>query len=333
MKRREIIKLSGLALTAMVLPIPLLSFKKFNHMTHSKKYDVIIIGGSYAGLSAAMTLGRALRNVLIIDGGLPCNRQTPHSHNLITQDGEKPSVITEKSKAQVLKYNTVKFLKGFAVNGKKTATGFTISTQTGQEFHAKKIIFATGVKDIMPKIEGFKECWGISVIHCPYCHGYEVSHKKTGILANGDIAFHYAQLINNWTKDLTIFTNGKATLTAEQVQKITKNNIDIIEKEIDYLKHENGKLSQIVFKDKTTFELKAIYSRPDFEQHSSIPEALGCELTEHGHIKVDMFQKTSVEGTFACGDNASQLRTVSHAISTGTIAGAGLNNLLTEEEF
>jgi len=333
MTRREIIKLSGLALTTIAFPIPLLSFNQYNLMTHSKKFDVIIIGGSYAGLSAAMTLGRSLRDVLIIDGSLPCNRQTPHSHNLITQDGEKPSVITEKSKTQVLKYNTVKFLKGFAVDGKKTATGFAISTQAGEKFQAKKIIFATGVKDIMPKIKGFKECWGISVIHCPYCHGYEVSHQKTGILANGDIAFHYAQLINNWTKDLTIFTNGKANLTPEQIQKVAKNNIDIIEKEIDYLKHENGNVAQIVFQDKTSFSLKAIYARPEFEQHCTIPATLGCELTEQGHIKVDMFQKTSVEGAYACGDNASQLRTVSHAISTGTIAGAGLNNSLTEEEF
>ncbi|MDO9551075.1 NAD(P)/FAD-dependent oxidoreductase [Rhodonellum sp.] len=302
-------------------------------MTDSEYFDAIIIGGSYAGLSAAMALGRALRNVLILDSGLPCNRQTPHSHNFITQDGEKPSIIAQKAKAQVLKYSTVKFLDVLAVSGTISESGFKITTQTGESFKAKKLIFATGVKDIMPEIIGFAECWGISVIHCPYCHGYEVKGEKTGVLANGDFAFHYAQLIRNWTKELTIFTNGKSSMTAEQTDKITRHNIPIIEKEIAYLKHKNGAVEQIVFKDNSTFELKAIYSRPEFEQHCKIPETLGCELTEQGLLKVDMFQKTNVKNVFACGDNVSPMRSVSNAVSAGNIGGAMVNNALIEEEF
>ncbi len=302
-------------------------------MTDSKNFDVIIIGGSYAGLSSAMALGRALRNVLIIDSGLPCNRQTPHSHNFITQDGEKPNVIAEKSKKQVLKYDSVKFLNDLAISGQKTEKGFEITTKTGETFETKKLIFATGVKDIMPDIKGFSECWGISVIHCPYCHGYEVKHEKTGILANGDFALHYAQLIRNWTKDLTIFTNGKSTLTQEQTDKINKHNIPIIEKEIAHIKHEKGNVQQIVFKDNSIFDLKAIYSRPAFEQHCNIPETLGCELTEQGLIKVDMFQKTTVTNIFACGDNTSPLRSVANAVATGNLVGAMVNNGMTEEEF
>src|SRR5690606_26609566 len=143
-------------------------------MANNKHFDVIIIGGSYAGLSAAMALGRALRNVLIIDGGSPCNRQTPHSHNFITQDGEKPHIIAEKARTQVLQYPTIKFITGIAHSGFKTEFGFTITTKANETFEAKKLIFATGLKDNMPDIKGFSECWGISVIHCPYCHGYEV---------------------------------------------------------------------------------------------------------------------------------------------------------------
>ncbi|WP_407647488.1 NAD(P)/FAD-dependent oxidoreductase [Flavobacterium azooxidireducens] len=302
-------------------------------MNVNKNYDVIIIGGSYAGLSAAMALGRALRNVLIIDSGLPCNRQTPHSHNFITQDGAKPSEIAAAAKAQVLKYKSVKFLSDFAVDGKKTEKGFELTTQSGLAFTAKKLVFATGVKDIMPDIKGFSDCWGVSVIHCPYCHGYEVKDEKTGILANGDFALHYAQLIRNWTKDLAIFTNGTSTLTREQTDKITKHNIPIIEKEIAYLKHENGHIQQIVFNDHSTFDLKAIYSRPDFEQHCKIPEMLGCELTEQGLLKVDMFQRTTVTNVFACGDNSSPMRSVANAVSTGSLVGAMTNNIMTEEEF
>lgn len=329
--RREIIKQGGLALTALTLPFT--AFSKINLMTNNKNFDVIIVGGSYAGLSAAMALGRALRNVLVIDSGSPCNFRTPHSHNFITQDGEKPGAIAEKAKEQVINYNTVKFHKDLAINGRKTENGFDITTQTGSTFKAKKLIFATGIRDIMPAIKGFSECWGITVIHCPYCHGYEVKNERTGILANGNFAFHYAQLIRNWTKDLTVFTNGKSTLTQEQADKINKHNIQIIEKEIDYLQHENGNVQQIVFKDSSTFELKAIYSRPDFEQHCSIPEILGCELTEQGLIKVDMFQKTTVPNIFACGDNASPMRSVAYAVAAGNITGAMVNNGMTEEEF
>ncbi len=331
--RREIIRQTGLALVAMALPYPLAAFSKFNKMTDNKYFDAIIIGGSYAGLSAGMALGRALRNVLIIDSGKPCNIQTPHSHNFITQDGEKPNVIAEKAKTQVLKYDTVKFHNDIAISGEKTENGFLIQTQTGEEFTTQKLLFATGVKDLFPAINGFSECWGISVIHCPYCHGYEVKNERTGILANGNIAFHYAKLIRNWTKDLTIFSNGKSTLTQEQTDKINAHDIPIIEKEIAHLKHENGNVQQIIFKDNTSFDLKAIYSRPDFEQHCKIPEMLGCELTEQGLIKVDMFQKTSVTYVFACGDNASPMRSVANAVSTGSLAGAMLNNEMIEEEF
>ncbi len=293
----------------------------------------MIVGGSYSGLSAAMALGRALRNVLIIDSGLPCNRQTPHSHNFITQDGEKPAFIAEKAKAQVLKYDTVRFLNDRAISGKKTEDGFVIATQKDEVFTAQKLVFATGVKDIMPDMDGFAACWGISVIHCPYCHGYEVRNEKTGILANGDIAFHYAQLLRNWTKDLTIFTNGKSTLTAEQTERIEKHGIAVIDKEISALQHEKGQLEQVVFKDQSTFKLTAIYARADSEQHCKIPEQLGCEFSEQGLLTVNMFQKTTVDNVFACGDNSSPFRAVSHAVAAGTTAGAALNNEMTEEEF
>lgn len=302
-------------------------------MKDSKNFDVLIIGGSYAGLSAAMALGRALRNVLIIDSGLPCNRQTPHSHNFITHDGEKPGIIIEKAKAQLSKYVTVKFVTALAINGKKIETGFAITTQTGEEFTAKKLIFATGVKDMLPGIQGFSACWGISVIHCPYCHGYEVKKEKTAILANGDVALHYVQLIRNWTKDLTVLTNGTSTLSSEQAGKISRHNIPVIEKEIASLEHKNGQLQQVLFKDGSAFAPKAIYARPAFEQHCKIPETLGCELTEQGLLKTDMFQKTTVPGVFACGDSISPLRSVANAVATGNLAGAIVNNTMTEEEF
>lgn len=258
-------------------------------MEENKDYDVIIIGGSYAGLSAAMALGRSLRDVLLIDSGLPCNRQTPHSHNFITQDGERPSVIAAKAKAQVLNYDTVKFHDDTAIRGEKIDNSFAITTKAGKEFRAKKLVFATGIKETMPNIKGFSECWGISVVHCPYCHGYELRNKKTGIMANGERAHHLATLVNNLTDSIVILTSGKADFTEEQFRKLKKHNMKIIEKEISEIEHENGHIQAIVFEDGSKTDFNAAYASVPFTQHSDIPVALGCELTEQGHIKVNSF--------------------------------------------
>lgn len=333
LSRREVIKQGGLALSALALPFSFSFLEKFNIMTDSKAFDVIIIGGSYAGLSAALSLGRSLRKVLIIDSGLPCNRQTPHSHNFLTQDGEKPAAIADRAKAQVLNYITVKFHHGLAVSGKKTAGGFEISTETTEKFEAKKLIFATGVKDIMPDIKGFAECWGISVVHCPYCHGYEFRDQKTGIMANGEKAFHLASLVNNLTDQLSILSSGKAEFDAEQTAKLKKHNIEIVEKEIVEVEHQNGHLKKVIFSDGSSTDLNVLYAGLPFTQQTDIPVSLGCELTEQGYIKVDSYQKTTVQGIFACGDNTTMMRAVSNAVATGNLAGAMANKELTDEQF
>lgn len=331
--RREVIKKGGMTALALTLPIPLLSFTKLDFMKDKKQFEVIIIGGSYAGLSAAMALGRSLRNVLIIDSGKPCNRYTPHSHNFITHDGAVPNEINIKAKEQVLKYKTVKFHEDVAIQGKKTETGFEISTESGETFSAKKLVFATGVKDIFPAIKGFEECWGKSVIHCPYCHGYEFKDQKTVVLANGERAFHVTALVNNLTHKLVIVTQGKADFKEEQLAKLKKNNIELIEKEVIEIQHQNGEVNTLIFKDGARKNVNAIYASIPFGQHCTIPIDLGCEKTEIGHIKVDMFQKTTVPGVFACGDNSTMMRSVSYAIATGGIVGSMVNNELTMENF
>lgn len=302
-------------------------------MNNRNQFDVIIIGGSYSGLAAGMTLGRALKQVLIIDSGKPCNRQTPHSHNFITQDGQTPKAISALAKSQVAKYDTVHFVDGVAVSGTKTATGFEIQTESGQTFSGRKLIFATGIKDIMPAMEGHAECWGISVIHCPYCHGYEVKNEPTGILSNGDGGFELSTLISNWTNQLTLFTNGKSTLNSEQSAKLNRHNITIVEKEIAKLEHDKGHLQNIIFKDGTRFPLKALYAHVPFEQHCNIPETLGCEMTEEGYIKVDAMQKTSVPGIYACGDNTIRMRAVALVVAMGTMAGVAASREIIFEEF
>lgn len=332
--RREFIRQGGFGILALTLPFDVTLFLKDTSMENIQQFDVIIIGGSYSGLAAAMALGRSLKKVLVIDGGKPCNRQTPHSHNFLTHDGKTPAEIALLAKKQVAAYETVSFFNGFASKGTATASGYTIETDTDKVFSAGKLIFATGIKDIMPPIDGVAACWGISVLHCPYyCHGYEVRNEPTGILGNGEYAYEFGTMISNWTDNLTIYTNGKATLTAEQTAKLKKHNITITEKEIERLEHNEGQLQSIFFKDGSKELLTAMYTRLPFEQHSSIPESLGCELAEDGYLKVDAMQKTSVHGIYACGDNVSRMRTVANAVAMGTTAGMMANRELVFEHF
>jgi thioredoxin reductase len=303
-------------------------------MNTNTTYDVIIIGGSYAGLSAAMSLGRALRTVLVIDSGKPCNRQTPHSHNFITHDGNTPLAIATQAKQQVLAYDTVTFKTGLATRAQKLETGgFLITTDDGETFTASKLLFATGMKDEMPPLKGFAQCWGISVLHCPYCHGYEVKHQPTGIFANGDMAYELAKLINNWTDTLTVYTNGPSTLSFEQTEKLTAKGISISTKEIAELKHQNGRLEAILFADGSSETIKAIYARPAMKQHCDLPQQLGSELTENGHIKIDTMHHTTVKGVYAAGDCTTMMRSVALAVSGGNFAGASVNKDLIEERF
>src|SRR5690606_14215659 len=162
-----------------------------------------------------------------------------------TQDGQSPSVIRELAKAQVLAYPTVQWLDDTAVKGEKVQDGFLINTASGQSVMTKKLIVATGIKDMLPDIKGFADCWGISVVHCPYCHGYEFRNQKTGILANGDKAFHLASLVKNLTDDLTILTAGKADFNPEQRSKFEKHNIKVVETEVTEIEHRDRKSTRL----------------------------------------------------------------------------------------
>lgn len=295
--------------------------------------DAVIIGGSYAGLSAAMALGRSLRHVGIIDSGSPCNRQTPRSHNFLTHDGKAPAEIAALARQQVEAYDTVTFYHDTVLQAQATGGGFIISTASGKHFSAKKIILATGIKDNLPGIPGLADCWGISVVHCPYCHGYEYRGQPTGLLVNGEMALHYVSLIYNLTHDLKLFTNGKAALDQQLVGKLQERNIEIIETEIAAINHQNGYLSEVVLKDGRTLPLNALYAAVPFEQHSAIPVSLGCELSEQGFIKVDSLQKTTVAGVYACGDNSGSFRSVANAVASGNLAGAAVNRELATAMF
>lgn len=296
-------------------------------------YDVIIIGGSYAGLSAALSLGRFMRHVLVIDNGMPCNLQTPHSQNFLTQDGETPAAISQRAKEQLGKYSTVSFLEDTAISATRENNFITVTVASGKIITSQKLILASGIKDLLPDIPGFAECWGISVVHCPYCHGYEHRSDKTGIIANGDKAMHLATLVSQLTGDVTLLTMETPDIEEEQLARLRKNNIIITGKSIVSISHDNGYVRSVTYDDGSMEVFDVLYAALSFEQHSSIPEMLGCELTVQGLIKIDFRHQTSINDVFACGDNSNMMRSVANAVYSGNMTGAMVNRELTEERF
>jgi len=297
-----------------------------------KLFDVIIIGGSYAGLSAAMALGRSLRKVLVIDSGEPCNKRTPHSHNFITHDGERPDLIAALAAKQVQAYNTVEFLSAVAVDAKQHDGKFEVEDSNGKMYVTSKLLFATGLKDTHD-VKGFDACWGISVIHCPYCHGYEVRDQQIGVVSNGEHAFHITKLVYNLNKNITLYTNGKSELTVQQTEKLAHRNIEIIERKIAEAIHDQGQIRKIVFEDGGEVAVDALFVKPNSVQHCDLPEKLGCKITEHGFLQVDEMQSTTMPGIYAAGDNCNMMRSVAMAIAAGNKAGAVINRELIEDEF
>ena len=170
-------------------------------------------------------------------------------------------------------------------------------------------------------------------MHCPYCHGYEVKDQKIGILANGNVGFGMVKLLQNWSVNLTLFTNGQSTLNDLEIKMLKDRDIKVVEDKIDYFNHKNGKLEEIVFKNASIEPFSVLFARVPFEQKSDVPKSMGCEITDQGFIKIDEMQRTTIDGIYAAGDNSYGLRAVSVAIGAGTKAGAFINGFLIEEEF
>jgi thioredoxin reductase len=205
--------------------------------------------------------------------------------------------------------------------------------ENGENFTARKILLATGLKDVLPDIKGLAECWAISAIHCPYCHGYEVKNDKIGLLMNGEHAFEMAKTLNHWNKDLTVLTNGKSQLSAEQTEKLKSKSIAVIEDEVVELLHNNGYLEGIVLKNGEKIALKAIYLKSDVEQYCSFNEQLGFELTDLKTIKVDEQQQSTAKGVYAAGDCATLFRSLSIVTAAGTMAAVVMNKEMISEDF
>lgn len=300
----------------------------------SKLYDVLVVGGGSSGLSALLCLGRALLKVLCIDLGKPCNRFADHSHNFLTNDGKEPGQIALVARLQLAAYDTVKLVSGTVSSITKGDSLFEaeITAEEGNmKVQAKKVIFASGIKDLIENvpIKNYTKYWGKSVFPCPYCHGYEYKHMKTGLLYDSPQFLNLmAPKIHNWSKDLVVFADPDwaQKLDAEAQEKFKSKNIKIIDTKVDeFIGDEtNGMISGVKLADGSVVELNAVYTFPQMKlNNEDIIKSLGCEIDEESQlIKIDLFQKTNIPGVFACGDSVTRMRTISNAVNQGTMAGA-----------
>lgn len=296
-------------------------------------FDVVIIGGGPAGLSAGLILGRFRRSVMICDSQQPRNAKSTGVHGFLSRDGIHPQDLLQIAREQLMPYSTVQFQTQEVTDVVQTDAHFTVSFQDGTSALTKKILFATGVKDILPPIEGLDALFGKSVFHCPYCHGWEVRDKAIAILANGEGAVHFAALLHSLSGDMVICSNGPSEIGSDDRRQLDRLGIRVIETPILRLKRQDATLEGLVFTDGSELRRDAIFVRPAQEQHSSLPAQLGCAMTEMGYIAVDEQGKTSIEGVYAAGDLTTPKQQVLYAASAGAFAASMINSELAHEAF
>jgi thioredoxin reductase len=293
-------------------------------------YEAIVVGGSFAGLSAAMQLARARRRVLMIDAGRPRNRFSPASHGFLGQDGASPAAIREAGLRQLGAYPTFELREGEAETARRDGEGFAVAIAGGGEEHARRLILATGVADRLPGLPGLEERWGRSVLHCPYCHGYEVRDRPLGVLATGPLAMHQASLIPDWGPTI-LFTDGRFEPDAEQSALLDARGVSIERAPVAALVGEAPALRGLRLADGREVPVEALFVAPSVRMASTLPHQLGCAFEEGPmgpYVRVDERKQTSVPGVYAAGDAARPMHNATFASADGLMAGVGAHQSL-----
>jgi thioredoxin reductase len=296
----------------------------------STHYDVVVIGGSFAGLSAAMQLARARRRVLVLDGRRPRNRFAPHSHGFFGQDGKTPAEIIGEATAQLAAYQTAKIVTREASQAERAGDRFVVTQSDGSTCSADRLILATGVRDELPSLSGLEERWGLSVLHCPYCHGYEVRDKRLGVLATSALSFHQAMLVSDWGPT-TWFTQGIVEPKPEEAALLNSRNVLIEQMPVAGIIGTSPSITGLRLADNRVIAIDALFVSPRTQAASPLAAQLGCEFEEGpmgSVIRVDEWKQTSVPGVFAAGDASSTWTNATFASAAGVAAGVAAHRSL-----
>ncbi|WP_430391810.1 NAD(P)/FAD-dependent oxidoreductase [Dyella sp. 20L07] len=289
-------------------------------------YDVIVIGGSYAGMAAALQLVRARRSVRVIDAGQRRNRFASHSHGFLGQDGADPAKIAADARQQLHAYPTLSWTDGVVTAASGQKGDFNVTLDDGQVLSARRLLFATGVSDELPLVDGLRERWGKTVFHCPYCHGYELNEGPIGLIGTGPMSVHQAQLLPEWGP-VTFLTNGCVTLDTEMQRDLVQRGVAIESTPIDKLMGD----ADVLLTDGRCLSFAGMFTAPYCRPSTPVAENMGCTLMETPmgtQIATAETKETSIPGVFACGDAARAPHSVSLAVANGAWAGAQLHRSL-----
>ena len=291
-------------------------------------YDVVIVGGGPAGLSAALLLGRCRRRVLVCDSGTPRNASSTALHGYLTRDGVAPLELLRLGRDELRQYG-IEFRESVLVTDvAPSGEGFDVTIQHFGRVQTHAVLLATGIKDEVPLIPGVAECYGVTVHHCPYCDGWEHREKALAVIGRGAGAAGLALSLKTWTDRVTLCTNGPSRLTRDHRQQLTGRQIAVYERRILRVDHLDGHARALVLADDETVPCEAVFFAARQSQQCDLPRRLGCEFTRKGTVKTDHLGETCVPGIFVVGDASRDVQFVIVAAAEGAKAGVAINKAL-----
>lgn len=301
-------------------------------MDPSTSFDVVVVGGGPAGLSAALVLGRCCRKVLVVDAGNPRNVRSHGVHGFISREGCKPAELLKITRSQLAPY-AITIREGTVMNvSKEHDSAFRVELLDGSVGFSRKILLATGVVDRLPAIEGIDEFYGTSVHHCPYCDGWEHSDGRIAVYGRGRGGTALSLMMKTWSRDVVLCTDGTSRLRATERAALKQHGIDVYENKILRLEGTLGKLERIVFADGATLPRTALFFSTGNVQRSELPQAIGCTLTPKGSVRAGRDQRSSCPGIFVAGDAAEDSHYVIVAAAEGAKAAMHINAELMAED-
>ncbi|MDL4775570.1 NAD(P)/FAD-dependent oxidoreductase [Actinomadura xylanilytica] len=289
--------------------------------------DVVVVGAGAAGLSAALVLGRARRRVTVVDAGAPRNAPAEHMQGFLSRDGTSPAALLEMGRAEVAGYG-VRLIEGRVDH---IEPGFTVRLAGGPVLRARRVLVATGLRDELPDIPGVRERWGRDLLHCPYCHGYEVRDQPLGVLGTHPGAVHQALLLRGWSDDVVLFRHT-LDLTAGEHERLTARGVRIVDGPVKQLVVHDDRLRAVELADGRVWPRDAVFLFPRMVPHDALLDGLGCERDESGRVATDPSGRTSAPGVWAAGNVADPRAQVITAAGAGSVAAIALNHDLLDED-
>ena len=292
--------------------------------------DAVVIGGSFAGLSAALQLARARRSVRILDAGRPRNRFADAAHGFFSRDGSDPRTLVAAAQAQLRRYPSARLIAVEVASARAIDGGFEVAAQDGSVLAARKLVLAFGVNDTLPPLPGLRERWGKSVLHCPYCHGYEFAGRRLGVLHSASFSAHQALLVADWGPT-TLYLNGVPMPDADTAAQLARRGVAIEPAPIVALSGEEQALSALRLADGREAAADALFVASRVRFNSALAEQLGCAIDEGPmgpFIRTDDSRQTTVPGVYAAGDIARAMHNATWAAADGVTAGASAHQAL-----